>query len=76
MALNELLESLVENENLNVEIIETVNEEDKVIIEFEAPGYEALSSELLARTVDKVKIITPTAISLRNETKITVKVNW
>ena len=75
MALNELLESLVENENLNVEIIETVNEEDKVIIEFEAPGYEALSSELLARTVDKVKIITPTAISLRNETKITVKVN-
>lgn len=74
MTLNELLAALVDNENLNIEIIETVSEEDKVIIEFEAPGYEALSSELLSRTVDKVKIIAQTAISLKNDMKITVKV--
>jgi len=74
MTLNDLLESLVSNETLNIEVIETVSEKDKVIIEFDAPGYEALSSELLARTVDEVMIITPTAISLRSEPKITVKV--
>ena len=74
MTLNELLAALVDNENLNIEIIETVSEEDNVIIEFEAPGYEALSSELLARTVDKVKIIAQTGVSLNNEMKITVKV--
>ena len=74
MTLNELLAALVDNENLYIEIIETVSEEDNVIIEFEAPGYEALSSELLARTVDKVKIIAQTAISFKNDMKITVKV--
>ena len=50
MSLNNLLAALAENSMLYIEIIEDKN----TLIEFEAPGYESLSSELLARTVDKI----------------------
>ena len=62
MTLNELLAALSNNEMLCVEIIETVEEEENIVIEFDAPGYEALSAELLARTVSEITINTQASI--------------
>lgn len=54
MSLNNLLAALAENSMLYIEITETIEKEETVLIGFEAPGWEALSAELLARQVDKV----------------------
>ena len=56
MTLNDVLEALSNNEMLCIEVIETVEQKDNVIIEFDAPGYEALSAELLSRTVKEITI--------------------
>jgi len=60
MSLNNLLATLVDNGTLDIEITETVvvseKTEEVTLIEFEAPGWESLSAELLQRTVDKVII--------------------
>lgn len=60
MSLNELLATLADNGTLDIEITETVvvseKTEEVALIEFEAPGWESLSAELLQRTVDKVII--------------------
>lgn len=53
MTLSSLLETLADNEMLNIQIKDST---DKILIEFEAPGYESLSAELLAMTVSKVVI--------------------
>lgn len=53
MTLSSLLETLADNEMLNIQIKDST---DKILIEFEAPGYESLSTELLAMTVSKVVI--------------------
>lgn len=62
MTLNDVLAALSNNEMLCIEIIETVEETDNIIIEFDAPGYEALSTELLARTVSDIIINTQASI--------------
>lgn len=56
MTLNDVLAALSNNDMLCIEIIETVEEADNIIIEFDAPGYEALSAELLGRTVSDIII--------------------
>ena len=60
MSLNEVLAALSENEMLDIVItkIETDGQtsEEVPIIEFEASGYEALSTELLEQEVDKIKV--------------------
>lgn len=58
MTLNNVLSALSENEMLYIEVIETVETKEVEIIEFDVSGYEALSDELLARTVDKIIINT------------------
>lgn len=70
MTLNELLTALAGNDNLLIEVVETVEEADSTIIEFEVPGYEALSTDLLARTVESVTIKTQTTVFMG----ITIKV--
>lgn len=70
MTLNDLLVTLATNIGLGIKIVETVSEKENVIIEFEAPGYEALNAELLARNVDKVTINTSSTIT----TGMTIKV--
>ena len=70
MTLNELLETLAGNDTLLIEVVETVEEADNTIIEFDVTGYEALSAELLARTVESVTINTQSSILIG----ITIKV--
>lgn len=70
MTLNELLETLAGNDTLIIEVVETVEEADNTIIEFDVTGYEALSAELLARTVESVTINTQSSILIG----ITIKV--
>ncbi len=70
MTLNELLTTLAGNETLLIEVVETVEEADSTIIEFDVPGYEALSAELLARTVESVTVKTQASILIG----ITIKV--
>lgn len=70
MTLNELLETLAGNETLLIEVVETVEEANNTIIEFDVSGYEALSAELLARTVESVIINTQSSILIG----ITIKV--
>ena len=70
MTLNELLTALAGNDNLLIEVVETVEEADSTIIEFEVPGYEALSTDLLARTVESVTIKTQPTVFMG----ITIKV--
>lgn len=59
MSLNEVLAALSEND-IKIEIAKVIVDgtaSDEVsIIEFEAGGYEALNDDLLAETVDKIKI--------------------
>lgn len=59
LSLNDVLAALSEN-MLNIEITRKITEdnvtEEVPIIEFEAPGYEALSNELLEQEVDKITI--------------------
>lgn len=70
MTLNELLETLAGNDTLLIEVVETVEEANNTIIEFDVSGYEALSAELLARTVESVIINTQSSILIG----ITIKV--
>ena len=74
MTLGELLATLAGNEALCITVIETVEEVDNVIIRFEAAGYEALDTDLLAKTVSEVKILGSAGI-LSAEQRITIKVN-
>ena len=59
MTLSNLLESLADNVMLNIQI----KDSQKVLIEFDAPGYESLSSELLSKTVSKVTIDSTLSVS-------------
>jgi len=59
MTLRSLLESLADNEMLNIQIKDSEN----VLIEFDAPGFESLSNELLSRTVSKVTIDSTLSVS-------------
>ena len=59
MTLRSLLESLADNEMLNIQI----KDSEKVLIEFDAPGYESLSNELLSKTVSKVTIDSTLSVS-------------
>lgn len=52
MTLSDLLEVLAENTMLNIQIKDSQN----VLIEFAAPGYESLSTEILEKNVEKVVI--------------------
>ena len=70
MTLNDLLVTLAANVGLGIKVVETVSEAENVIIEFEAPGYEALNAELLARNVEVVTINTSSTIT----TGMTIKV--
>lgn len=63
MSLTELLATLKENEMLYVEITETEDNKEVVLIGFEASGWESLSTELLARTVDKVTVDTSSVLA-------------
>ena len=63
MSLNQLLATLAENKMLYIEITETIEKEETVLIGFEAPGWESLSAELLARQVDKVSVDTSSIIA-------------
>jgi len=62
MSLNEVLATLSEND-VQIEITEKIIEgnvtEEVSIIEFEASGYEALSTVLLEREVEKIIINKP-----------------
>lgn len=58
MSLEELLTTLEDNKMLYIEITETIEDKEIGIIGFEAPGWEALNPELLARTVDKISVET------------------
>ena len=59
MTLRSLLESLADNVMLNIQIKDSEN----VLIEFDAPGFESLSNELLSRTVSKVTIDSTLSVS-------------
>lgn len=71
MTLNELLETLAGNDTLLIEVVETVEEADNTIIEFDVTGYEALSAELLARTVESVTINKQSSILIGITIKVT-----
>lgn len=59
MTLSSLLETLADNVMLNIQI----KDSEKVLIEFDAPGYESLSNELLSKTVSKVTIDSTLSVS-------------
>jgi len=59
MTLRSLLESLADNETLNIQI----KDSEKDLIEFDAPGFESLNSFLLSRTVLKVTIDSTLSVS-------------
>lgn len=52
MTLSSLLETLADNVMLNIQI----KDSQGVLIEFAAPGYESLSTEILEKNVEKVVI--------------------
>lgn len=55
MTLAQLLKALACNEKVSISIF---NEDGKCLITFNAPGYEAIESDLAARTVKRVKVDT------------------
>ena len=56
MTLNNILEALAINKTLFIKIVTIEEEKEVEVISFEAPGYESLSSELLAKTVTEIRM--------------------
>lgn len=61
MTLDQLSVTIASNTSLFVTIIDSVGD---VVVKYNAPGYEALDAELLAKTVSKVTIESDYQISV------------
>lgn len=64
MTLNDLLVALANNTNLNISLLD---DKDNTMITFNAAGYGSIESDLGARIVSAIKVISSTAISISIE---------
>ena len=64
MNLSDLLVALSGNKNLYVSLLDST---DNPIITFDAAGYEAVESDLGTRVVKRIKINSPTSVSVSLE---------
>ena len=65
MELLELLEALSGNDRLYISLVESTGTQ---LITFNAPGYTSVESDLGSRTVDKIKVESPNALTITLET--------